>query len=136
MKEDEIDIHFECKFSPSKELNMRLQLSHDRGKIVLPIIHSGTDNTSISLMMWDIHSLRAIKLTQEIKNSLKKLPKGKLMEANFIGINEHVMITLQRTSDDRQRSKYMEYFIFNAENGNIELRIDNQKKAVLKESIM
>ena len=24
MKEDEIDIHFECKFQPSKDMNMRL----------------------------------------------------------------------------------------------------------------
>jgi hypothetical protein len=71
MKEDEIDIHFDCHFQPSKDMNMRLQLSHDRNRIVLPIVHQTTNNlTSVSLMMWNTHSLKPIKLSNEIKLKL------------------------------------------------------------------
>ena len=104
MKEDEIDIHFECLFQPSKDLNMRLQLSHDRGRIVLPMVHSTTGSfTSMNLMMWDVHSLKPIKLGNEIKLKLAKLPKGKLLDANYIGINEHIMITLKRETNDSHK---------------------------------
>lgn len=59
------------------------------------MVHSGTgDRTKVSMLMWNVHSLRSIKLNNDIKQKLQQLPKGKLMEANMIGINEHILITL------------------------------------------
>ena len=104
MKEDEIDIHFECKFQPSKDMNMRLQLSHDRTRIVLPTVHNNKDKTSITLMAWKTHSLEPVKLDTPIKRALQNLPKGKLIDANFVGLNEHIMITLKRESIGPHRS--------------------------------
>ena len=85
-------------------------------------------------MAWETHSLRKITMSNEIKVTLQNLPKGKLIEANFIGINEHIMITLKRETDNHKQS-YMEYYIFNSESGHQELKIDNKKNAVIKENL-
>ena len=114
---------------------MRLQLSHDRGRIVLPMVHMNSEKTSITLMQWETHSLREIKLSNETKLVLQKLPKGKLIEANFIGINEHIMVTLKRETDGIHKQNFIEYYIFNSDTGHCELKIDNLKSAVMKESV-
>ena len=68
------------------------------------MVHCNTGSfTSMNLMMWDVHSLKPIKLGNEIKLKLAKLPQGKLLDANFIGINEHIMITLKRETNDSHK---------------------------------
>jgi hypothetical protein len=84
----------------------------------------------LSLLAWDVHSLEQYKLGDEIKRVLhNSLPKGIVIDANFIGVNEHIMITIKIDSD---KYKYTEYFIFNSENGCIELKIDNKKNKALE----
>ena len=46
------------------------------------------------------------------------------------------MITLRREEDmGKHICKFMEYHIYNSETGVLELKIDNRKEAVLKESL-
>ena len=46
---------------------MRLQISHDRGLIVLPIKHMSKDESkkmNISLLAWDIHTFKPHKISE------------------------------------------------------------------------
>ena len=57
---------------------------------------------NIQLLAWDIHSLKPMKITKELQKSLEGFPKGEVIDVNFIGVSEHVMLTLRLRDTNRQ----------------------------------
>ena len=62
---------------------------------------------NISMLAWDIHSFKSHKITENLKKSLNGLPKGELLDVNFIGVSEHVMVTLRLESHDNLNLTYL-----------------------------
>ena len=57
------------------------------------------------------------------------MPIGKVIDFNFVGRSEHIMVTL-KTEKEKNNSKsrpvtYTRWIIYNAESGNIDLDISN-----------
>ena len=80
-------------------------------------------------LKWETHTLNPKDITKPMKESLADLPLGEVIDFNFVGKSEHIMITLKVNKKKNilkgKHNLYTRWIIFNAESGNKDLDISN-----------
>ena len=115
---------------------MKLQLSHDKRYMFLPIYKEGEgkgeeDHQKMELLIWNTHgNIKIQKMMMEsIYNQIGSLPSvkqiGKLVQITIGGYSKLLMLKFKQT-EEGESTDNMHYLIFNFTTGEKELQLDSR----------